>query len=60
MTNTIDSILNWAVPILLLLIAFGFVYIKFLQPYVIPLFIKLGENLKGNEKNSLKKEIIYE
>lgn len=56
-----NEVLNFAIPALLVIVAFGFVYVKFLEPYVVPLFIKLWEWLKGRETStSTKKEILYE
>jgi hypothetical protein len=58
---TIDEILNFGIPFLLLLIAFGFIYTKFLSPWVVPWLVKFVEWLKGtNIESSNKKEITYE
>jgi len=58
----LDSILNFAIPALLIVIAFGFVYVKFIGPYVVPWLVQLWEWLKGKETTTTsgKKEIIYE
>jgi len=58
---TLDSILNFLIPLLLMLIAFGFVYTKFLQPWVVPHLIKFWEYLQGPaHQNNAAREITYE
>jgi len=58
---TIDSILNFAIPVLLILIALGFVYTKFLEPWVFPALGKLWEWMRGSnaEPSGAKREISY-
>jgi hypothetical protein len=61
--TTFDTIMNIAVPTILILIAFGFVYMKFLRPFVMPWLIKLWLWITGQNQESTinhKKEIIYE
>jgi len=58
---TLDSILNFLIPLLLMLIAFGFVYTKFLKPWVVPHLIKLWEYSQGtHQNNNIAREITYE
>ena len=58
---TLDSILNFAIPTLLILIAIGFVYIKFLSPLT-PQIKKILEWLQGNSQTQehRMREITYE
>lgn len=61
---TLDEILNIGVPALLILIILGFLYVKILEPYVVPMFAKLWARIteKREEKETIRygKEIIYE
>ena len=61
---TLDSILNWLVPTILILVVVGFVYTKFISPWVVPHLIRLWEWAKGSsqqESQGIKnKEIVYE
>ena len=58
---TLDSILNFAIPALLILVAFGFVYVKFLDPWVVPLLRKFWDWLNiQSENKKFNKEIVYE
>jgi len=60
-----DETLNFAIPAILILIAIGFIYIKFLQPFVIPMLSRFWEWAKGNAEpvqtiGHNKREITYE
>jgi len=60
--TTIDSVLNYGIPILLIIIVLGFIWIKFIQPYVLPMLQNLFEWMKGKNENKQTKysrEIIY-
>lgn len=61
---SLDSILNWAIPTLLILVAFGFVYTKFLSPYLVPHLVKLWAYMNGEGRqvtvDNRRKEIVYE
>jgi hypothetical protein len=60
----LDSILNFGIPAILILITLGFLYTKVIQPWVLPLLAKLWEWMKGNKEEgspaTTKREIIYE
>jgi uncharacterized membrane protein len=57
----LDAILNFAIPALLIVIALGFVYTKFLKPWVVPYLIKFWEYLNDTQQNTTHvKEISYE
>jgi hypothetical protein len=60
----LDQIMNWGIPTLLLLIAIGFIWTKFLQPWVFPMFAKMWEWIKNSQEpthnTSNRKEIAYE
>ena len=65
---SIDEVLNFAVPAILLLIAFGFIYTKFLKPWVIPWLKEMWDKLNEPNQNVSrdshsrfsKKEIAYD
>jgi transposase len=61
--TTFDSVLNWLIPTLLILIVIGFAWTKFIQPYVAPLFQKIINYFKGKSEEEGQhkvKEITYE
>jgi len=59
--GTLDSILNVAVPVVLLLIVIGFLWVKLLSPFVVPMISKLIGNIKDKKQSiSTKKEISFE
>ena len=58
-----DQVLNYGIPILLIVVVLGFLWTKFLKVYVAPFLGDMWDKLKGsNIKNPLKttKEISYE
>jgi hypothetical protein len=57
-----DSVMNFLVPAVLLLIAAGFIYIKFISPWVVPMLSRLWEWVKGSgsSERSIRKEISFE
>lgn len=57
-----DQTLNVGIPLLLLAVAVGFVYTKFLNPFLLPLLKKLWDSVKGKkEDNQISvREITYE
>lgn len=62
---TLDEILNFGVPALLIIIVLGFLWVKFIEPWVVPMISKLWEkiNEKREERTHEKhygKEIQYE
>jgi uncharacterized membrane protein len=57
----LDAILNFAIPALLILIALGFVYTKFIKPWIVPHLIKFWEYLNDSQSHTTHvKEIAYE
>ena len=40
-TDTLSQTLGWAIPTLLIVIALGFIYVKFLKPWVMPMLKNL-------------------
>lgn len=61
--GSFDDVLNWGIPALLIIIALGIVYIKFLRPYVIPLIqdaINYKKEKDGEREDNSQKYITYE
>jgi len=59
---SIDEILNFVVPAVLILIAAGFLYTKFIGPWVVPMLAKLWGWISGSSEEihiSKRKEISY-
>lgn len=58
----IDTILNWAIPALLILIVAGWLYTKLLLPWVVPHIVNAWNRMrdKQEEAQSTGKEIVYE
>jgi hypothetical protein len=55
MSSTLDSALNVIIPLLIVVVVIGFIWVKFLEPY-------FGKYLKRNEGESFSngpKEIVY-
>jgi len=62
-TNTLDQIMNIVIPALLIIVVIGFVWTKFIEPWVLPMLIKLWDKMKGDpDKEHIThiKEITYE
>lgn len=59
---TFDSVLQWLIPALLVVIIAGFAWVKFIQPFVVPMFIKMYNYFKGkpHEESNKSKEIVFE
>jgi len=60
---TLDDILNVGVPAILILVVVGFIWIKFLNPFVIPMIKNMVEYFKGKNikvPGVNRKEISYE
>ena len=58
----LDEALNVGIPILLILITLGFVYTKFLEPWVTPHILKLWNKMKEKTSEELPQrgqEIVY-
>jgi len=57
-----DSVLEWLIPVLLIVIIAGFAWVKFIQPFVVPMFIKMYNSFKGksHEESNKNKEITFE
>ena len=60
--SALDDILNVGVPILLIVIVLGFLWVKFIEPWVVPMVARLWEKMKGDGTQQTKygKDIIYE
>ena len=59
--TTLDSILDFVIPFVLILLFIGFIYTKFLDPWLMPHLKRLIAYLRGEGKEEIKvKEIIYE
>lgn len=59
--DTFSQVLSWGIPALLLIIAVGFIYVKFIGPYVVPLLKRLIDWGKGQqEENTAQKELTFE
>ena len=59
----LDAFLNFLIPAILLLIALGFVYTKFLKPWVVPHLIQLWEYIQNSNQQRegmVGKELAYE
>ena len=56
---SLDSVLNFAIPALLIAIAIGFIYMKFLEPYLVPLIMKMWNYQSDKPNEHKQKEIIY-
>jgi len=57
-SGTLDSILNIAIPILLVLVVGGFVWIRFVEPWGMPLLRKMWAGMTG--ANLVKKNRVIE
>ena len=55
---SLDEVLNFLVPAVLVLIAGGFIYTKFVSPWIIPHAKKLWEWLQGEEQQTTKNRVI--
>ena len=60
MAGTIDAVLNFTVPALIILIVISFVYSKIFEPLLMPHLRKAWEYMRGENDNSKYKEIIYD
>lgn len=63
MTNTFDSIMGWAIPALLIIVAIGFVYVKFIKPWFIPLIKDAWDWINGNtsaDNHHAEKQVTYD
>jgi hypothetical protein len=62
--TSLEEILNWGIPTLLILIAVGFIYTKFIGPWVMPMLAKIWDSINGTNQESSNnprmKEISYE
>jgi len=60
--GSLDSILNFVIPALLVVIAVGFVYVKFIGPWILPQLKKFWIWLQesSQQQDTTKKEISYE
>lgn len=52
--STLDQVLNWAIPLILFLIAFGWLYSKVIKPHVIPLIKDMIEYTKSKSEEREK------
>lgn len=61
---TLDEILNFGIPALLVIIVLGFLWVKFIEPWVIPmisrLWEKVNEKKEESEQKKYTKDILYE
>lgn len=58
--GTIDSVLNFAIPALLVLIVVSFAWSKIIDPLLMPSITKLWDYLNGEADKSRYKEIVYD
>lgn len=60
--GTFDDVLNIGIPALLIIIVVGFLWVKFIEPWVVPMFARLWEKMKGDGTQQTKygKDIVYE
>lgn len=60
--GTLDEVLNIGIPILLIVIVLGFLWVKFIEPWVVPMVVRLWEKMKGdpNQQQRYGKDIVYE
>ena len=58
-SSTFDSILNILIPALLIIVVVGFIWIKFLEPWGMPLLKKMWASMSGASLGK-KREIEYE
>ena len=58
----LNEILNFGIPALLVLIAFGFIYTKFIDPWLMPHLLRFWDYLSNKEVSTStgKREITYE
>ena len=62
-TSSFDSVLNWLIPALLILVVVWFIWSKFLQPTLWPAIVKLWNKLFGEKREDTggkNKEITFE
>lgn len=58
---SLDSVLNFVIPAILIVIALGFIWTKFIEPWVLPHAKRFWEYLQGqNSKITRQKEVVYE
>ena len=61
---TLDSALNFIIPALLVIIAVGFVYVKMINPWIVPHLIKLYGWIQNDNPDVLnqpiRREITYD
>lgn len=63
MVSQLDEILNWGIPILLILIVAGFLWVKVLRDNVAPMLGDFFSKLKNTNVNNpikIQKEISYD
>jgi len=60
MAGTVDSILNFIVPTLIIVAVVGFIWIKLLAPSIWPWLKSMMDGAKGQGESAKGKEIIYE
>ena len=58
--STLDSILNVLIPTLLILVVGGFAWIKFIEPWGLPLLKKMWGGISGANLVSKQRTIEYE
>ena len=59
-SGTLDSILNVLMPVIIIGTVFGFVWIKFMEPYFKPMLIKLWDSITGANMIRRQKTIEYD
>lgn len=60
MAGTIDAVLNFTIPSLIVLIVVSFVWSKIIDPLLMPSIRKLWDYINGENENSKYREIVYE
>jgi hypothetical protein len=59
----LDEILNWGIPALLIIITLGFLWTKFISPWVVPMVQNIFEWISGADTSSIikpTKEVQYD
>ena len=61
--GALDSTLGWLIPALLIVVAVGFIYTKFINPWVVPHLIRFWHWLQGRQQEgdvTRTREITFE
>ena len=60
--SAFDDILNVGIPILLVIIVLGFLWVKMIRPWVVPIILSMWERFSNRPQTETKygKDIVYE